>query len=573
MPPVATIQYGSRLITWEAGHRKFTTTHIILKPLTQYVPKCLKIIMIVSHFTRPARIKLITCTDNCHVSCSAVYIREVGPVTKRDSHMFFSLPIDRSYLADRAGVQSIMPGTLINLLQRSLFPGVLFSLADIISHPENYPTITVATLSVPEFYDYSLTSYGFRVLGLLSEIQPDMERPPQKPSPECVFRREICAVHTDKDPVTQRFQDNWKSGWSIDLKKFFIILFIENSPAPSRSLFRSMTDHSSTSALKSGSNENATGSSDGRLGLFRKPLVSGTGNNTPSPLDEEMTKQLQNIGNGKSTSHPIYSPPQGLAQEDLHLATWANALDSATGSSFIQLAESSIPHRSQPSNYHLDLFNSPAQESFAPSLPPSFLNSVHSSKPNSPPYSNTSSPQPHFVDSPAWESFPPSLPTSFPNSVTSSPRPQSVDSSAASPVPGATDDQVRAAAILDICRNAGCSEEIIQQAKYKTGKDLGKGPDKGTLARILNHVAMVEVLTRMEYGTTATDPVQVKHYCHGSPLTGSQLVSAFGWSINSFKHKSSWFSWCEHAARNMCWNPQKSSEGKAGCPPCLSDPD
>ena len=170
MPPVATIQYGSRLITWEAGHRKFTTTHIILKPLTQYVPKCLKIIMIVSHFTRPARIKLITCTDNCHVSCSAVYIREVGPVTKRDSHMFFSLPIDRSYLADRAGVQSIMPGTLINLLQRSLFPGVLFSLADIISHPENYPTITVATLSVPEFYDYSLTSYGFRVLGLLSEI-------------------------------------------------------------------------------------------------------------------------------------------------------------------------------------------------------------------------------------------------------------------------------------------------------------------------------------------------------------------------------------------------------------------
>ena len=133
------------------------------------------------------------------------------------------------------------------------------------SYPENYPTITVATLAVPEFYDYSLTSYSFRVLGLLSEIQLYMEKPPQKPSLEFVFRCEICAMHTNKDPITQWFQENWKSGWSINLEKFIIILFIENSLALSCSLLTNMIDHSSSPALKHiklGSNCPA-GSSDG----------------------------------------------------------------------------------------------------------------------------------------------------------------------------------------------------------------------------------------------------------------------------------------------------------------------
>ena len=535
--------------------------------------------MTVCNLRRPMeRKELIFCTDSCHVSCSAVCIRELGPVTKRDSHMFFPLPIDRSYLADRAGVQSIMPGTLIKLLQRSLFPGVLSSLADIISCPENYPTITVATLAVPEFYDYSLTSYGFRVLGLLSEIPPQMEKPPQKPSPEFVFRREICAVHSDKDPVTQRFQENWKSGWSIDLEKFIIILFIDNSPAPSRSL---RSDHSSLSALKRGSDRNLAGSSDGRLGLFGKPMVPG--NNTPSPLDDDISKQLQGVGNVKSSSQPLYSPSQGLTQES-PLTTWVFPLDPETG---VQPAESSVP-RLQPrlSNYHRYPSSSFSESAYNAVQPDAIDQSRHCFQMSNSPFDSlASSPRPQSVNSPAPESFTPSLPSPLSNptynsklnsplySLTSSPQPRSVASSAGSPVPETTDDQARAAAILDICRNAGCSDELIQQAKCKTGKELAKGPDKGTLARILNHLAMVEVLTTMEYSSTATDPIQVKYYYHGTPLTGSQLVSAFGWSINSFKHKSSWFSWAEHAAQNMHWNPQKSSEGKTRCPPCSSDPD
>ena len=203
---------------------------------------------------------------------------------------------------------------------------------------------------------------------------------------------------------------------------------------------------------------------------------------------------------------------------------------------------------------------------------------------NSPFSSLTSSPWPQSINLPAPESFAPSLPSPLSNptynsklnspsySLTSSPQPWSVASSAGSPVPETTDDQACTATILNICHNAGCSDELIQQAKCKTGKELAKGPNKGTLTRILNHLAMVKVLTTMEYSSTATDPIQVKYYYHGTPLTGSQLISAFSWSINSIKHKSSWFSWAEHTAWNMHWNPQKLSEGKVYCPPCSSDP-
>ena len=199
-------------------------------------------------------------------------------------------------------------------------------------------------------------------------------------------------------------------------------------------------------------------------------------------------------------------------------------------------------HLSQMSNSPLDSLtgspqpqsiNSPAQGSFPPSLHSSFLNSIYSSNLNSSTHLLTSSPQPHSINSPAWESFPPSLLPSFSNSryslkqkpplylLTSSPQSQSVNSSVGSPVSEATDNQVHTVAILDICHHAGCSNELIQQAKYKSGKELREGPDKGTPARILNYLAMVEVLTKMEYGSTAMDPIQVKHYYHGTPLTGA----------------------------------------------------
>ena len=344
--------------------------------------------------------------------------------------------------------------------------------------------------------------------------------------------------------------------------------------------------------------------------MFGKLLVPGK---TPSPLNNKMTKQLQSISNAVPLPQSI---SQGLTQEESHLTTWVFSWDPETSSYSIQPAESSILPQPQLSNYHLDLsssfsesmynpiqpdaitldpiaghlsqmsnspldsltgspqpqsINSPAQGSFPPSLHSSFLNSIYSSNLNSSTHLLTSSPQPHSINSPAWESFPPSLLPSFSNSryslkqkpplylLTSSPQSQSVNSSVGSPVSEATDNQVHTVAILDICHHAGCSNELIQQAKYKSGKELREGPDKGTPARILNYLAMVEVLTKMEYGSTAMDPIQVKHYYHGTPLTGSQLISTFGRSINSFKHKSGWFSWAE---QNMYWNPQMSSKGR-----------
>lgn len=286
------------------------------------------------------------------------------------------------------------------------------------SYPENYPTITVATLAVPEFYDYSLTSYSFRVLGLLSEIQLYMEKPPQKPSLEFVFRCEICAMHTNKDPITQWFQENWKSGWSIDLEKFFIILFINNSPTPSPS---PRSDHSSSSALKCskmGSNHNLAGPPNGQLGLFRKPLVPG--NNMPSPLDNKMAKQLQGTGNVKSSSQYIYSSPQGLTWES-HLTTWAFPLNPETG---VQFAKSSIPCP-QPwlLNYHLDPSPSFSWSTYNPIEPDAihWISGHYLQMLNSPFDLLTSSLQLQSINLPTWESFPPSVPHHFSNSVSNSP--------------------------------------------------------------------------------------------------------------------------------------------------------
>ena len=115
--------------------------------------------------------------------------------------MFYPLSISHRYLGDRAGVKSIIAGTLIELLRQSLFPGdgVPPSLVDIISSPGSYPMVTISTLAVPEFEKYSVPRYSFKTFGLLSQILQRLEQPP----PKFLFRGEICAVHTDEDPVTQ----------------------------------------------------------------------------------------------------------------------------------------------------------------------------------------------------------------------------------------------------------------------------------------------------------------------------------------------------------------------------------
>lgn len=601
--------------------------------------------MIVSHdVISPGQCKeLITCTDSCHVSCSAVFIRELGG-TKRElfSHMFFPLTIDPCYLADRDGVWSIIAGTLIELRRQSLFPGdgVPPPLANLIYNPENYPTITVATLAVPEFENYAVPRYGLKAFGLLSQISPCLE----KPSAVFHFRREICAVHTDRDPVTQQFQKNWSSGWSLDLTRFFIILFVEHPPVLSRSLLRSTAVHSPPSAYergKPGSN-NSPSSSEAFSTLFKDSPLDNVSRGFPSANTSSHSTHtfLSHAGNSPldgcpqgfpsaySSSHAGNSPLDDFsldfpsANSSSHSTHTGNSpLDSfsqdfsSTNSSqlsphFYSFANHQpIADHVRPSNSSSHAGNSPldgcpqgfpstSNSPFDP-LSSSFsgpaYNSLQSSAwdttsgPNAEPQIQTpisplnslaSFPRSQSVDSSAWDTT--SGPIAEPqiqtlisplNSLTSSPRShQSVDSLAGSPVPEAT-DQAHIAAIMDMCRSAGCSNELIQEAKFqKDRRQIDRHPAGGTVARILNHIAMVKVLTKLGYQPNGTDPVEGVQ-CNGIPLTGSQLLEAFDWSVYSHRHKYAWFAGAEDAVRNKRWNPEVSIECKICCPSCLSDPD
>jgi hypothetical protein len=479
-----------------------------------------------------------------------------------------------------------MAGTLIRQLRQglNLTDHIHPSIAGILSHPESHPTVTVATMNVPEVFDYALACYGFRILGLLSEILPRIE----KPTPEFHFRREISAVHTDKNPVTKQFQETWSSCWKIDLENFFIIIFIENSAtaavaptlvatAPVRRLF---VDSPSSNAPSPFQKNNT-------------PSPHHT-NNTPSPLEfefEDSPNQLQ----GEPSHLSLRELPQGRAY---HVPLTQSLLTNHHFNSSPSFSTSTQDDPSQP------LACSP-QLLFQSPITAGHSMQMH----NSPSCSFTGSPRSQSINSSAWDdtTHPP-----FPFSDSTylfnldSPLPQSVSSLAGSPIPEASDDQMRTAAlyplaaslrphsvnslagspvpetadnqmcaaIMDQCRLVGCSEELIQEAICKTkNKEFGNSLNGGTLGRILNYLAMVEVLIKMGFSSTATDPTEVKHHCHGVPLTCAGLLRTFHWSIHSFKHKRTYYSWPEQAAQNMRWNPLISPEGKACCRSCLCDPD
>lgn len=471
--------------------------------------------------------------------------------------MFFPLSISHRYLGDRAGVKSIMAGTLIELLRQSLFPGdgVPPSLADIISSPGSYPMLTIGTLAVPEFEKYSVPRYGFKTFGLLSRIPQRLEQPP----PEFLFRGEICAVHSDEDPVTQQFQKNWSSGWRLDLTTFFIILFVEHFRVPSRSLLRNAVDRSPSSPFqRAGANYNSPGLSESRTtDLFRY----SPGDHTPSPLGDfsqplvDHSPGIQSLISPQSyfpfdpsasLSEPTYksSPPQTdhLSAEALGWKSFAEGVSSQP----VQLSISPFYTYTNPVP---DLMQNEAQP---PHVQPE-QSHPESQSSNSPPAELVQT-----SNSPL-------------DSLASSPRSQSVDSSVASPVPEVSRGQVHTTAILDVCRKVGCTDDLIQRAIRKTKRE--KQTDGGILVRILNYLAMAEVLTTMGYQSHAPDTTgEVMHQCNGTVMTGSELVGAFGWSIHSYRHKNTWFSWAARAVQTLRWNPEIETESE-DCFSCSTDLD
>ena len=79
--------------------------------------------------------------------------------------------------------------------------------------------------------------------------------------------------------------------------------------------------------------------------------------------------------------------------------------------------------------------------------------------------------------------------------------------------------------------------------------------------RVLNYLAMAEVLTTMGYQSHAPDTTgEVMHQCNETVMIGSEVVGAFGWSIHSYRQRNTWFSWAAHAVQMMHWNPEILTE-------------
>lgn len=165
------------------------------------------------------------------------------------NHTWIALDIDASYIIRREGYSSILVGTLLAHLRRSLFsdlPGihglglgdtVPASIANIISG-SMAAGVVVATSQVPAFgHDMTLVSNGYRTMGLLSLIPIAFEAAPTTFD----FRRELISVDSADDPIQKSLLRRITRGGMIDLDNYFIIILIgaPQRPEPSRSVNQS----------------------------------------------------------------------------------------------------------------------------------------------------------------------------------------------------------------------------------------------------------------------------------------------------------------------------------------------
>ena len=140
------------------------------------------------------------------------------------SHTFLNVPILSILLSKRAGVSSVLIGSLLGALQEQLHLqcGVPDDLARIIGGVEcDQESITIATTRVPSFgCDMQYPVYGYRSLGPLSSLNLQIERP----LPTIQLDREVMAIHSDDKPITKDFAQTW-APYGLNLETHFIVIF------------------------------------------------------------------------------------------------------------------------------------------------------------------------------------------------------------------------------------------------------------------------------------------------------------------------------------------------------------
>ena len=88
--------------------------------------------------------------------------------------------------------------------------------------------------------------------------------------------------------------------------------------------------------------------------------------------------------------------------------------------------------------------------------------------------------------------------------------------------------------IETVCHLHGITNDTLQAAKYKLA-------EKTLLGMVLNHQRMLEVLVKLGlqdcYGTIFI-PSRSVTYTRGLQLAALDVITAFGWSGDSYKHKT-----------------------------------
>jgi hypothetical protein len=105
--------------------------------------------------------------------------------------------------------------------------------------------------------------------------------------------------------------------------------------------------------------------------------------------------------------------------------------------------------------------------------------------------------------------------------------------------------------VMKLCHDLGSTHETIAAAKFRGGAN-------SLLTMVLNHRAMMSVLQTLNFCDMGTRPPVAKGkvvtFDDGLKLSVEDVLHDFGWTWDSFKHKTTWYMWAEDAVRSSEWD-------------------
>lgn len=112
--------------------------------------------------------------------------------------------------------------------------------------------------------------------------------------------------------------------------------------------------------------------------------------------------------------------------------------------------------------------------------------------------------------------------------------------------------------VPEVCRRLGIDDHTLAAATIPQG-----GVEKGLLAMVRTYRAMASIFLRIglqERGVPFTGRKSKSVMLPGGlQLSAEDVARSFGWSVDSYKHKSTWFEWAENAAASSEWDDHKTA--------------